>query len=328
MAHPDHIVRQTDPELRAVVEHLARGHVAEAVRQLDAQGRVHEIPDRATRLHAIADAFVADPQGTLVISPDNHSRVELNARIHHSQQTFGNVDRDERLVRILVPRQDLTGADRQWAARYEVGNVVRYTTGSRMIGLEAGAYAELTDVNPRDNRLTVQRPTGARVTYDPCRIQGVTLYRTGVRPFARGDRIRVTAPDRLRRVANRDLGTLVDTRRHGELRVRFDSGRTVSFPSGDRVHLDFGYAVTSHSSQGQTADRVLVHVETDRTGALVNRRLAYVALSRGRHDAQLYTNNRSQLSAALLRDPAHDTALQPQHVNRSTHRDQSFTLGL
>jgi hypothetical protein len=36
-------------------------------------------------------------------------------------------------------------------------------------------------------------------------------------------------------------------------------------------HLDHGYAVTSHSSQGQTADRVLIHVDTE-LAAKVSRR--------------------------------------------------------
>jgi hypothetical protein len=55
--------------------------------------------------------------------------------------------------------------------------------------------------------------------------------------------------------------------------------------------------VTSHSAQGQTADRVLVHIDLDRAGeALVNQRLAYVALSRGRDDAQIYTNDKSRLA--------------------------------
>ena len=54
--------------------------------------------------------------------------------------------------------------------------------------------------------------------------------------------------------------------------------------------------VTSHSSQGQTADRVLVHVDTEQAGEkLVNRRLAYLAVSRGRYDAQLYTNDKTHL---------------------------------
>ncbi len=30
---------------------------------------------------------------------------------------------------MLVARQEITGADRQWAAQYEPGDVVRYTRG-------------------------------------------------------------------------------------------------------------------------------------------------------------------------------------------------------
>src|SRR5260370_35053738 len=72
--------------------------------------------------------------------------------------------------------------------------------------------------------------------------------------------------------------------------------------------------MTSHSSQGQTADRVLVHVDTEQAGEkLVNRRLAYVALSRGRHDAQVYTNDKDHLTEQLSRDVSHRSAMGPNH---------------
>jgi ATP-dependent exoDNAse (exonuclease V) alpha subunit len=63
------------------------------------------------------------------------------------------------------------------------------------------------------------------------------------------------------------------------------------------------YAVTSHSSQGATADRVLVHVDTKEAhDQLVNSRLAYVSGSRGRYDAQIYTNDAERLGGELSRD--------------------------
>jgi ATP-dependent exoDNAse (exonuclease V) alpha subunit len=83
-------------------------------------------------------------------------------------------------------------------------------------------------------------------------------------------------------------------------------------------HLDYGYAVTSYSSQRQTADRVLVHVDTEQGQALVNRRLAYVAVSRGRYDAQIYTNDKSQLAEALSRDISHQTALEATQARESS----------
>ena len=213
-------------------------------------------------------------------------------------------------MRVLVPRQDITGADRQWAERYDVGDIVRYTKGSKTLGIDAGEYARVERIQAKDNLITVTREQGAPVTYDPRRLHGVTLYRETDRAFATGDRIQFTAPDRERHVANRELGTIEKIDDRGQLRLRLDSGRTVAFQVRDQPHLDYGYAVTSHSSQGQTADRVLVHVDTERAGEkLVNQRLAYVAVSRGRYDAQIYTNDKSHLGHALSRESSHRSAL-------------------
>src|SRR5437879_7764728 len=105
------------------------------------------------------------------------------------------------------------------------------------------------------------------------------------------------------------------------LQVHLDSGRTVSLNIKENPHLDYGYAVTSHSSQGQTADRVLVHVDTEQAGEkLVNRRLAYVAVSRGRYDAQIYTNDTAQLADGLGRDVSHRTAMEPSRESVSAHK--------
>jgi len=92
-----------------------------------------------------------------------------------------------------------------------------------------------------------------------------------------------------------------------------DSGRRVEFDPAAHPHLGHGYAVTSHSSQGQTADRVLIHVDT-RLGAkdLLNHRMAYVAVSRGAHDARIFTDDRGRLAAALGRDVSHKSALAPE----------------
>jgi conjugative relaxase-like TrwC/TraI family protein len=318
-AHLDDIVRQQDRELKAVVEHLARGDVREAVERLDAQGRVHEIGPREQRLAAIAHEYARDPDGTLVVSPDNQSRQDLNDVIHCTMQRQDHVDRDEHRVSVLVPRQDITGADRQWAERYEPGDVVRYSRGSKALGLEAGDYVRVERVDGKANQVTVRTDDARTLSYDPRRLQGVTLYREAERPFARGDRVQATAPDRWRDVANRELGTVERIDKTGRMEVRFDSGRTAAFEARDRRHLDYGYAVTSHSSQGQTADRVLVHVETERASEqLVNRRLAYVAVSRGRHDAQIYTDDKTRLVGRLERDVSQRSALEHSHAPASS----------
>jgi hypothetical protein len=245
--------------------------------------------------------------------------MEINRAIHRARQTAGQVDHVEHRARVLVARQDITGADRQWAERYNTGDVVRYTKGSQTHGIAAGAYVRVERVNAKKNLVTVGRTNDERVTYDPRRLQGVTLYRQTDRAYANGDRVQFTAPDREHHVANRELGTIERIDRSGRLRLRLDSGRSVEFALKDHPHLDYGYAVTSHSSQGQTADRVLVYVDTERAGEqLVNRRLAYVALSRGRYDAQLYTNDKSQLAETLSRDVSHESAIEPSRALASS----------
>ena len=76
-----------------------------------------------------------------------------------------------------------------------------------------------------------------------------------------------------------------------------------------------GYAVTSHSSQGATADRVLVHVDTEHAREeIINSRLAYVAVSRGRYDAQIYTNDAGKLGEELSREFSKQSALETGHA--------------
>ena len=310
-AHLEEIVRQRDPELKEIVEQLSRGEVHSAIERLDNQGRVHEIGPREDRLTAIANEYVKDPHATLVVSPDNQSRQDLNDVIHRAMQREGHVDREEHRTPVLAPRQEITGADRQWAERYEQGDVVRYSRGSRAFAIDSGDYARVEHVDAKTNQVTVRKDDERIVSYDPRRLQGVTLYRETERTFAAGDRVQMTAPDRERCVPNRELGSVERIDAKGRMEIRWDSGRTSSFETHERRHLDYGYAVTSHSSQGQTAGRVLVHVETERSSEkLVNQRFAYVAVSRGQYDARIYTDDKAKLARSLDRDVSHRSALE------------------
>jgi conjugative relaxase-like TrwC/TraI family protein len=311
----EEIVRQKDPVLKEVVEQLARGEVREAVQSLDLQGRVHEIKDHGERIATIAKEYAKSPESTLVVSPDNRSRTEINAHIHSELQSRGVVNATEHNLRVLVPRQDMTGADRTWAERYEVGDVVRYSRASKETGIGKGAYTQVRSIDAAANRLTVQLPDGTERTYDPRRQQGVSVFREEMRGFSEGDRVQFTAPANSLKVANRELGTIENIDGDERLRLRMDGGRAVELDTSRQTHLDYGYAVTSHSSQGQTADRVLVHVDTE-LGAkdLLNSRMAYVSISRGAHDAQIFTNNASELGKALSRDVSHAPAIEPEAV--------------
>ena len=323
-AHLDEIIRQRDPALKEVVEQLARGNVESAIDSLHAQGRVHEIADRQERMEAIAKAYVEQPEETLVVSPDNRSRRDINEVIHRDLQSSGKVDEEEHRLTVLVPRQELTGPDRQWAAQYEVGDVVRYSRGSQGLGIEAGEYAAVVGVDGELNSLTVQQEQGEQVTYDPRRLHGVSVYREESRNFSQGDRIQFTAPFGDQHISNRELGNVEYIDSQGNLHIRLDSDRDVQFNIREHPHLDYGYAVTSHSSQGITVDRVLVHVDTEAAAeSLINTRLAYVSVSRARDDAQIYTNDEERLSEALSREVSKASALDAETRSGVTRAEEN-----
>lgn len=308
----DQIVRQKDPELLRAVEHLSRGEVAEGIALLEQQGRVTEISDPQKRIASIARNYADRPSNTIIVSPDNASRREINQAVRTELQARGIVETENHTMRVLAPRSDMTGADRAWAARYEVGDVLHYQRGSTVLGIEQRSYARVVATDPKANLLTVEKPNGQQVTYDPSRLRGISAYREIEREFAVGDRLSFTAPNRELGVANRDLGTIQGIAENGEMAVRMDGGKDkmVTFDPEQMRHFDHGYAVTSHSSQGLTSERVLVNMDTNVHPELINDRFAYVSVSRASQDAQIFTNSASTLTTSLSHAVSKTSALE------------------
>ena len=306
----DQIIRQKEEGLRRAVEHLSQGQIADGVHLLREQGRVKESPERAQRIADIAKEYASNPEGTLVISPDNASRLELNQAIRRELRGQGAIRGPDTEFTVLVPRSELNSEDRKWAAQYHVGDVRHYTRGSKELGIQPLGYATIKIVDEQTNRLTVERQDGQPITYDPKRLSGISAYREIPRSFAAGDRLQFTTNDRQLGVSNRQLGT-IESCTPNELKVRLDGAesRIISFRPEQMRHFDHGYAVTSHSSQGLTADRVLINVEISAHRDLINQRFAYVAVSRAAYDVQLYTDNSARLEKVLGRDVSKSAAL-------------------
>ncbi len=317
-AQLDKIVRQRDPQLLKAVEHLSKNETEVGFQMLQQQGRVTEIVDPQERIAAIAKAYVALPENTIIVSPDNASRRAINQAVREELQRLGVLQKQDHTFRVLTQRSDMTGADRAWAARYQVGEVLHYVRGSTEHGIERGSYAQVVATNPQDNLLTVRKSTGEQVTYDPSRLRGISAYREIKREFAIGDRLQWTAPNRELGIANRDLGTVQQIDRDGKITVRMDGGkeRSVMFDPKRMPHFDHGYAVTSHSSQGLTSERVLVNMDTEVHPELIGSRFAYVSVSRASHDAQIFTNNAAALAENLSKDMGKTSAMPISQLKR------------
>jgi ATP-dependent exoDNAse (exonuclease V) alpha subunit len=204
----------------------------------------------------------------------------------------------------------MTGAERSWASHFDLNDVIRYARGSKIAGIEAATYGTVVGINPAANLLTVEKSSGELASYDPRRLTGVSVYREIDREFSVGDRLQFTAPDKSLGVANRDLATIEAIAPDGRLSVRLDKGVQIAFDSKEHRHFDHGYAVTSHSSQGLTAERVMVNAYTGVHPDLLNSRFGYVSISRASHEATLFTDDMTKLNPLLNADVSKTSALE------------------
>jgi ATP-dependent exoDNAse (exonuclease V) alpha subunit len=162
------------------------------------------------------------------------------------------------------------------------------------------------------------------VTYDPRRLTGVSVYHEINREFSVGDRIQFTAPDKSLGVANRDLAAIESIGPDGHISGRLDNNRLVEFDAKEHRHFDHGYAVTSHSSQGLTAERVLVNADTGVHPDLLNSRFGYVSISRASHEATLFTDDVVKLSPQLAADVSKTSALE---INQPIYLGHGLGMG-
>ena len=104
-----------------------------------------------------------------------------------------------------------------------------------------------------------------------------------------------------------------------------DINRQIEFDTREHRHFDYGYAVTSHSSQGLTAERVLIHADTSVHPDLLNSRFAYVSISRASHEATLFTDDMAKLGPQLGADVSKTSALE---ISQASSVTQGIRIGL
>jgi hypothetical protein len=92
---------------------------------------VKEISNAEARIRTMAKSYSECPENALIVSPDNASRRKLNNAVRQELKAIGTVAQEDHTFRVLVQRQDMTGAERSWASHYEIDDVVRYTRGSK-----------------------------------------------------------------------------------------------------------------------------------------------------------------------------------------------------
>ena len=316
VAEVTEILRQTG-DYKKAAEALSEGRAAEAFRDLDKLGWIREVPD-ADRYRQLADDYLAavletkrngTRKSALVVSPTHAEAAKITGAIRVGLKARGKLN-DERVVTGWVASH-LTDAQKADATEYDAGNLLQFHQNA------AGF--------PKGSRLIVGEgvtpPTGLANRFE--------VYRPVEFALAVGDRVRVTAggttKDGKHRLSNGSLFTVAGFTKRGDIVV--DHGWTIDRDFG---HLAHGYVVTSHASQGVTVDKVFVGVSSESFPA-TGERTAYVAVTRGKEQAVIYTDDKAALLTAVARpdDPLSATELSGPSLQKPNVRGRlAFARGL
>ena len=158
-------------------------------------------------------------------------------------------------------------------------------------------------------------------------VQGQSLQ-VGEAHFYQEDRVLFTRNSHLYGVRNGQLATIskVDIQT-SELTVKLDSGKSVRFSIDEYDHIRLGYAVTTHKSQGMTADNTYVLLG----GGMQDRELSYVQVSRAKDATRLYTDKVEageklrEISRQMSKSRQKELAVS---LKKKAEGDQNKSLGL
>jgi hypothetical protein len=215
----------------------------------------------------------------------------------------------------LVADRKLSGPDRDFVAlrakdwtRAQHKDHRNYRPGDILVAHKATKHFakgdELRVIRKEKRRLIVVRGN-SEMSVSP-RQSGLawTACEERPTPVATGDRLRLraiahadTPSGQSRRLANGTVVTVQSVNAAG--RLVLDDGSTLR-----SRQVAYGYALTSHASQGTTVDKVFLAGATTREGL-------YVAATRGRESVRIFVPDREAfLDAAGLRSEARTSAIE------------------
>jgi conjugative relaxase-like TrwC/TraI family protein len=298
----DQIQRQKTPDLKPAVELAAKGKAEESLAYIDRH--VREVHDDKARYVEIAREYAAmketERTRTLIVSGTNAARRELNTLIRRELGIEGTGHEFDTLS-----RKDLTQAERRHAPSYRIGDYLQPEKDYANRGLKRGELYRVAEVET-GNRLLIVGEDGRRQEINPRHHTQLSVYEKTRSELAAGDWARITRNAPALDVSNGDRVRVIDVNEN-RIELENDKGRRIELDGNRPLHLEHAYATTVHSAQGLSTDRMMVDLDT--RSLTTGRDLYYVAISRARYEATIYTNSRSELPAAINREAIKTAAL-------------------
>lgn len=304
-----------NPAYRKAAEDLAAGRLSAGLRKLDRMGAIVEIDSPTERRQTMVIEWLKANRETKQVRTRSGMQERAKTALMVAP-TWAEIDQLNIVARQwLVADRKLSGPDQDFVAlrakdwtRAQHKDHRNYQPGDILVAHKTTKHFakgdELRVIRKEKRRLIVSGRAG-QVSVSP-RQSGLawTVCEERATPVATGDRLRLrsiahvqTPAGQVRRLPNGAMVTVQSVNASGQLLLQDGSilrSRQVAY----------GYALTSHASQGTTVDKVFM------AGAATCEGL-YVAATRGRESVRIFVPDREDfLDAAGLRSEARTSAIE------------------
>ena len=318
------IQRQKDPELKRAVEHAADGNTPLSLQHIK---HIEELRNPSERHQAIVNDYVRltdqERKEVLIVAGTNKDRKEINTLARRALGLEGTGAKFDTLNRV-----DMTQAERRYAPAYKAGMLIQPEKDYKKAGLMRGETYTVKQALP-GNILIVTGADGNPIQFNPRQVTKLSVYKHERPELAMGDLVRITRNDPALDLTNGDRMRVVSTQ-NGLIElasIKERNGkpeRVVKLPANKPLHLEHAYSATVHSAQGLTNDRVMISINTKSRTTSLN--LFYVAISRARLEARVYTDAIAGLPAAIAKRYDKTTALSLQKERDVMRLQKPHTL--
>ena len=290
-AHLNQSLRQKTHDLKQAVELLSEEQTAQGIEILDASGRIKEIQNVEDRAKRIAQDYLqlspTEREQTLIIAGTHREREAILHSVREGLKQEGSLGEAGTVERLQS--KNLTNVQKKYAHYYQQGDVVIPLANYKRLGLEKGKPYRVESA--AKDRLTLTNEAGTQYRVDPAWFKHKEVYQALETEIAVGDRLRWGKNDKeLNRTNGEEF--VVTQINNDTARIRTESGTEEQIDLIAPQHLAHNLVNTTYSSQGATANRVLVSATNDRT---LSQESFYVAASRAKYNLQLYVENRAKL---------------------------------
>ena len=238
---------------------------------------------------------------TLLISPSRALRDAINNQIRVGLQKEGSLVGKEQSISIFKSK-DLGKADMRFVQSYKQGDILKFNK-SYKDSIEKNECLRIKRCNSFTNSLILAKENGKEVLFY---LKQSTDYSNKFTVFTEQQlklqenlKIIFTRNNKEYGLINSETA-IIKQIRNDKVSLQFENNLTRTVPLSALKHIDYGYCITVHSSQGKTYANTIATIENHK---LLNEQKSWlVSLSRHKDEIKILTQDKQELEKTLMKN--------------------------